>query len=115
VTSEPPWPKPKADEVKALVDKTVEAFGSIDVLVNNAGGLVERKKIREMSLEHWQTVMDVNLTSTFMMTNAALQHMKSGTIVNIASQAGRDGGGPGAVPYATSKTLGDAALKQQLL
>jgi 3-oxoacyl-[acyl-carrier protein] reductase len=93
----------KAEDVKALVDRTVEAFGGIHVLVNNAGGLVARKKIAEMDLAHWQNVMDVNLTSTFMMTNAALQHMTKGAIVNLASQAGRDGGGPGAVPYATSK------------
>lgn len=93
----------KADDVKAFVERTVKEFGGVHVLVNNAGGLVKREKIAEMSLEHWQNVMDVNLTSTFMMTNAALQHMTDGAIVNLASQAGRDGGGPGAVPYATSK------------
>lgn len=93
----------KADDVKAFVERTVEEFGGVHVLVNNAGGLVKREKIAEMSLEHWQNVMDVNLTSTFMMTNAALQHMTDGAIVNLASQAGRDGGGPGAIPYATSK------------
>jgi 3-oxoacyl-[acyl-carrier protein] reductase len=90
-------------DVAALVGRTVEVFGGVDILVNNAGGLVARKTIAEMSLAHWVEVMDLNLTSTFLMINATLQHMKSGTIVNLASQAGRDGGGPGAVPYATSK------------
>ncbi|NNE79730.1 MAG: 3-oxoacyl-ACP reductase FabG [Silicimonas sp.] len=93
----------KKEDVDALANRAVEEFGGIHVLVNNAGGLVARERIAEMSLEHWKNVMDVNLTSTFLMTNAALQHMKSGAIVNLASQAGRDGGGPGAVPYATSK------------
>lgn len=90
-------------DVDALVAATVDAFGGVDVLVNNAGGLIARKKIAEMPLEHWNAVMDLNVTSTFMMTKACLQHMKSGTIVNLASQAGRDGGGAGAVAYATSK------------
>lgn len=92
-----------ADDVEALVSKTVTEFGGINVLVNNAGGLVARKTIAEMSLDHWNTVMDLNLTSLFMMTKACLAHMKEGAIVNLASQAGRDGGGPGAVAYATAK------------
>ncbi len=93
----------KQEGVDALVNKTVETFGGVDVLVNNAGGLVARKTMAEMTLDHWREVMDLNLTSTFMVTKAALAHMKTGTIVNLASQAGRDGGGAGAVPYATSK------------
>ena len=90
-------------DVEALVARTVETFGSVDVLVNNAGGLIARKTIAEMSLEHWQAVIDLNLTSTFLMIKACLPHMAKGTIVNLASPAGRDGGGPGAVAYATSK------------
>lgn len=90
-------------DVEALVSKTVAEFGGINVLVNNTGGLVARVKVAEMTLEHWNAVMDVNLTSTFLMIRACLAHMKSGAIVNLASQAGRDGGGPGAVPYAASK------------
>jgi 3-oxoacyl-[acyl-carrier protein] reductase len=89
--------------VDALVGKTVETFGGVDVLVNNTGGLIARKKISEMSLEHWNAVMDLNLTSTFLMIKACLAHIKTGAIVNLASQAGRDGGGPGSVAYATSK------------
>ncbi len=93
----------KQADVDALVGKTVADFGGIDVLVNNAGGLIARVKVAEMSDDHWNAVMDLNLTSTFMMIRACLAHMKTGTIVNLASQAGRDGGGMGAVAYATSK------------
>lgn len=93
----------KPSDVDALVASTVAAFGSIDVLVNNTGGLIARKSVAEMPLDHWQAVMDLNLTSTFLMIKASLAHMKSGAIVNMSSQAGRDGGGPGAIAYATSK------------
>lgn len=93
----------KSVDVDALVSKTVAEFGGINVLVNNAGGLIARKTVADMSLDHWTAVMDLNLTSIFLMTKACLAHMKTGVIVNLASQAGRDGGGPGAVAYATSK------------
>ena len=89
--------------VEALVARTAEELGGVDVLVNNAGGLIARKTVAEMPLEHWRAVMDLNLTSTFLMVKACLAHMKAGAIVNLASQAGRDGGGAGAVAYATSK------------
>ena len=93
----------KKEDVDALVGTTVETFGSVDILVNNAGGLIARKTIAEMPLEHWDAVMSLNLTSTFLMTQACLATMKNGAIINLASQAGRDGGGPGAVAYATAK------------
>ena len=89
--------------VDMLVSETVGAFGGLHILVNNAGGLIARKTMAEMDLAHWNAVMTLNVTSTFMMTTACLAHIKQGAIVNLASQAGRDGGGPGAVAYATSK------------
>lgn len=93
----------KKSDVDALVAAAEDNFGGVDILVNNAGGLIARKTIAEMSVEHWDAVMSLNLTSTFLMTQACLAKMKTGAIVNLASQAGRDGGGPGAVAYATAK------------
>jgi 3-oxoacyl-[acyl-carrier protein] reductase len=90
-------------DVDALVQKTVAAFGKLDILVNNTGGLIARKAFAEMSLDHWQAVMDLNVTTTFRMIKACLPHLKAGAIINLASQAGRDGGGPGAIAYATAK------------
>ncbi|GAA6186179.1 MULTISPECIES: SDR family NAD(P)-dependent oxidoreductase [Alteromonadaceae] len=93
---------------QSSVDATVKAalseFGAIDCLVHVSGGLVERKKITEMDLAHWKKVLDVNLTSLFLMSQAVIPHMKPGSsIVTFSSQAARDGGGGGAIPYATSK------------
>ncbi|MBV7260329.1 SDR family NAD(P)-dependent oxidoreductase [Erythrobacter crassostreae] len=95
----------KSADVAALVAATREAFGdSIDVLVNNAGGLVARKTLSEMDEEFFNFVMQLNVTSTFMATQAVAPHMGEGSaIVNLASLAGRDGGGGGASAYATSK------------
>lgn len=92
------------ESVEATVQTTIEHFGKVDCLVHVSGGLIDRVKIADMSDEHWHKVMDVNLTSLFKMTRACIPHMPSGSsIVTFASQAGRDGGGGGAVAYATSK------------
>jgi len=94
----------KKADVEALVAQAVDAFGGVDILVNVAGGLVERKTITEMDEEFFDHVMRLNLNSTFLLTKYCVPHMKSGSsIVNLASLAGRDGGGPGASAYATSK------------
>ena len=92
-------------DVERLVRETQSRFGeAINVLMHVTGGLVARKKISEMDLEHWNRVMALNTTSLFMIVKAVEPHMPEGSaIVPFASQAGRDGGGPGAVVYATSK------------
>lgn len=91
--------------VAALVNGATEAFGGgIDIVVNNAGGLIARKSLAEMDVEFFEHVMRLNLTSTFLVSKMAVPHMsEGGSIVNLASLAGRDGGGPGAAAYATSK------------
>jgi len=81
----------KSADVESLVKQTVDAFGGVDILVNNTGGLIARKTFSEMTLEHWNEVMSLNATSTFLMIKTCLPHMKQGSIVNLASQAGRDG------------------------
>jgi 3-oxoacyl-[acyl-carrier protein] reductase len=88
-----------------LVQKTLDAFGDkIHILVNNAGGLVARKKMEEMDEAFWDEVMAINLKTMFLASKAALPHMADGgAIVNFSSQAGRDGGGMGAIAYSTAK------------
>lgn len=95
----------KAKDAGRLIAETVEAYGeTIDILVNNAGGLVARKTMEEMDEAFFDKVIKLNLNSTFLVTKAALPYMGSGaSIVNISSQAGRDGGGGGSLAYATAK------------
>lgn len=95
----------RADDVARLVSEARQAFGDrIDILVNVAGGMVERRPLDAMDEDFFNHVMQLNMTSTFLVTKATAPHMPEGSaIVNFASQAGRDGGGPGACAYATSK------------
>jgi 3-oxoacyl-[acyl-carrier protein] reductase len=92
-------------DVDRLVAETRSAFGdSVDILVNVVGGLVARKTLQEMDEDFFSFVLKLNVTSTFLVTKAIVPLMgKGAAIVNFASQAGRDGGGPGAAAYAAAK------------
>jgi 3-oxoacyl-[acyl-carrier protein] reductase len=95
----------KQAHVDRLIAETVKAYGNeIHILVNVAGGLVARKTLDEMDVDFFTYVLNLNLTSTFIVTKAVVPYMKSGaSIINLSSQAGRDGGGAGSTAYATSK------------
>ena len=95
----------KQADIDTLVSESKKAFGEeIHVLVNVAGGLIARKTIEEMDVNFFDTMIDVNFKSVFLVTKAFKPLMKSGaSIINFASQAGRDGGGPGAALYASAK------------
>ncbi len=89
-----------------LVDGVVSRYGRIDVLVNNAGDLVRRRAVADLSDEEFRRIMDLNMTSVFAMsrrTVPVMQRQGSGSIVNITSVAARTGGAGGSVVYATSK------------
>lgn len=91
---------------KTLVEKTVEEFGRIDVLVNNAGALIQRVPIETVTDDLFDQVLYVNVRSALMCTAAAANFMRDsggGNIINVTSVAARHGGGPGAVLYAGSK------------
>ncbi|MEB1529708.1 SDR family NAD(P)-dependent oxidoreductase [Xanthomonas sp. WHRI 7945] len=94
-----------AQAVAGLVAATQQAFGQrIDILVNVAGGMVARKPLADIDEAFFHQVMDLNLKSVYLTTQAVAPHMaEGGAIVNFASLAGRDGGGPGAAIYATAK------------
>ena len=95
----------KSTDVKMVVNSCREAFGDvIHILVNVAGGLLGRKMLADLDEEFWDCVIDVNLKSVYLVTREVSSHMvDGGTIINFASQAARDGGGGGALAYATAK------------
>ena len=81
------------DSAEAAVRRTVEHYGKLDVLVNNAG-IADRHHVAEMTDEAWDRVLDVNLRGAFLMTRAALAHMmprREGWIVNVASVSAKSG------------------------
>ena len=91
--------------VDALVAATKAAYGDqVHVLVNLAGGMVERRPLADIDEAFFDKVMTLNLKSAYLMTRAVVPLMSEGaSIINFSSVAGRDGGGPGASIYATSK------------
>src|ERR1700687_1512970 len=92
-----------ADASIAAVEKTVATFGRLDVLVNNAGTAIP-KRFEETTLEELDRVIDITVRGTFVATQAALKHMKSGgRIIMIGSCVGERAMTPGLVPYSATK------------
>ncbi|CAO1652724.1 SDR family NAD(P)-dependent oxidoreductase [Salinibacterium sp. NYA9b] len=94
-------------QATSVVDAAAQALGGLDIIVNNAGNLVGRHTIAEMSDEHWHQVMDVNATSGFFVSRAAIPYLtqsSAGRVIMMSSLASENGGGAGAVAYATAKS-----------
>lgn len=93
------------DSIEHMVAQTVEQFGGIDVVVNNAG-IISTSPIEEVTEAEWERVMSINLKSMFFTIQKSLPYLKqsnSGKIINISSLAGRNGGLTVGLPYAVSK------------
>ena len=96
----------QSTEAQALVEDSVAFLGGLDILVNNAGDLIGRRKLEELDLEFWQRTIDINLTSTMLVTQHAVPYLvaaEQSSVVNLASLAGRMGGHAGSLAYSSVK------------
>jgi len=94
------------EQVQKMVKRTVDEFGRIDILVNNSGVLHRFPSLLEVTEESWDTVIDTNLKSVFLCTQAVAPYMikqKYGKIINLSSVAGRGWNYPGFASYPASK------------
>jgi 3-oxoacyl-[acyl-carrier protein] reductase len=96
----------KRGEARRVVNEAAAALGGLDVLINNAGGLGERRPIADVDDALFDFVYDLNVRSVIAASQAAIPHFGKrggGNIVNVGSIAGIDGGGPGSSMYSTAK------------
>lgn len=95
-----------AGEVERMFEEMVLHFGTIHMLVNNAGDWMDKSPIADCPEDQWDHMMNANAKSVFLCSRRAIPLMKAlgeGTIVNLGSVAGHTGGGGGTVPYAAAK------------
>lgn len=97
----------KSDEMIAAVEQAVAAFGQLDGLINNAGGMVKRIPYEDVTDEDYDQIMDLNARSVIVTSKAAVKHMKKngGFIINTTSIAARNGASGGAGMYGSSKSF----------
>jgi 3-oxoacyl-[acyl-carrier protein] reductase len=96
----------KRGEARRVVEEAAAALGGLDILINNAGGLGERRPIADVDDALFDFVYDLNVRSVIAASQAAIPHFEKrggGNIVNVGSIAGIDGGGAGASMYSTAK------------
>jgi len=96
----------KRGEARRVVDEAAAALGGLDILINNAGGLGERRPITEVDDALFDFVYDLNVRAVLAATQAAIPHFEKrggGNIINVGSVAGIDGGGAGASVYSSAK------------
>ena len=93
------------DQVKKLIDTSLNEFGGLHILVANAGGPTEHKPTVELSEEDWERGMGINCKSVFLCLKHAVPHLPddNGRIIINSSGSGRSGAGPGMITYAASK------------
>ncbi len=102
----------KSAECERVVKEAAAGMGCIDILINNAGALVQRQAITEITDATLDDILDLNVRSMMMCTRFAVPHMASGSsIINLTSIAASSGGGPGAAMYAGSKAFVTTATK----
>ena len=95
------------DIATEMVNDVVSQLGGLDILINNAGSIVARRRLHEIDEAFWTQVFDLNLTSMLSITRAAAPHLAKSavgsSVVNMASLAGRKGGHAGSLAYSTAK------------
>ncbi|WP_406152630.1 glucose 1-dehydrogenase [Streptomyces anulatus] len=109
----------RSEDVRTLVRRTVEHFGSLDVAVNNAGVFRGGAPVADLPEEDWRTLLDINVTGVFLALQAEIARMREqptgGAIVNIASNLGAHSRIPGVAGYLTTKAAVSALTRAAAL